>query len=133
MKISARQYASCLLELLEGKKKEEAKEIIKKFVALLAKRRELGRQSELVAALEAAWNEKRGELPIVLESTRKLEKSSQSKIGAYLEKKSGAAKVTITEVLNEKLLGGFVLRYGDRVLDGSLKNNLDNLRNKIRN
>jgi len=25
------------------------------------------------------------------------------------------------------------LRYGDRVLDGSLKNNLDNLRNKIRN
>jgi len=133
MRISAGQYASCLLESLEEKKKEEAKEIIKRFVALLAKRRELGRQSELITALEAAWNERQGELPVILESARKLGAASQTKIGAYLEKKSGAAKVTITEVLNEKLLGGFILRYGYRVLDGSLKNNLDNLRNKIRN
>lgn len=133
MKISARQYAAGLWESLEGKKKEEVRAIIKRFVALLAKNRELGRQPELVAALESVWNEKQGELPVIIESTRRLGSASQAKISAYLEEKSGSAKVLLTEVLNEKLLGGFVLRYGDKVLDGSLKNSLDSLRNKIRN
>jgi len=39
--------------------------------------------------------------------------------------------VIMSEKVDKKLLGGIVIKYGDKVLNGSLKNSLVELKNKM--
>ena len=133
MKISSRQYAESLYESVVSKNEKEVKAILKKFVALLGERRELERANEIIAAFNEIWNKANGEVQATLISARKLDAAAKKLIVDYLENKAGAKNISLTEEIDEKLIGGFVLKYDGKVIDGSLKTNLEDLKNKISN
>lgn len=133
MKISSRQYAESLYESVVDKNEKEVKVILKKFVALLGERRELDRAGEIIAAFNEIWKTANGEVEATLISARKLDASAKKSIIDYLENKAGAKNISLTEEIDEKLIGGFVLKYNGKVIDGSLKTNLEELKNKISN
>lgn len=133
MKISSRQYAESLYESVVDKNEKEVKVILKKFVALLGERRELDRAGEIIAAFNEIWKTANGEVEATLISARKLDASAKKSIIDYLENKAGAKNISLTEEIDEKLIGGFVLKYNGKVIDSSLKTNLEELKNKISN
>lgn len=133
MKISSRQYAQSLYESVASKSEKEIKVVLKNFVALLGKQRELGRAEEIISAFNEIWNKANSEIAATLTSARKLDATTKKMIVSYLEEKAGAKKIALTEEIDEKLIGGFVLKYGGKVIDGSLKTNLEDLKNKISN
>lgn len=133
MKISVQQYAQSLYDSVAGKSDKEAKEACKSFVAILGKNRELNREAAIINAFNEIWNRENGEIAATLSSARELGPTARETVVDYLKEKTGAKKIVLDEKIDKGLIGGFVLRYGSKVLDGSLKNSLDSLKNKISN
>lgn len=131
MKINPKQYAQSLYESLSGKSEEESRKILHNFVAVLGRDGVLNRESEIISAFEEIWNQENGELPASISSAHQLADNSREAITDYLKNKTGAKKIVLTEEVDQDLLGGFVLKYESRVLDGSLKTNLEDLKNKM--
>ncbi len=115
-----------------GKTEKEAKAVLKNFVALLGKNRELSRAEEIIGAFNELWNKEHGEVNAVLLSARELGPTAREVVVNYLKEKTGAKSITLDEEVDKKLMGGFVLKYDSKVLDGSLKTSLGELKNKIR-
>lgn len=133
MKISAQQYAQSLFDSVIGKSEKEVKATLKSFVAILGKNRELNKEEAIAAAFIEIWNREHGEVVATLESARELGPTAREIVVDYLKNKTDAKKISLAENIDKTLIGGFVLRYGSKVLDGSLKNSLNSLKNKINN
>lgn len=133
MKISVQQYTRSLYDSVAGKSEKEVKAALKNFVALLGRNRILNKTPEIIAAFQEIWDKERGELAARIISARKLEPTASEIVVDYLRHKTSAKKVNLKEEMNKELLGGFVLRYGSKIVDGSLKNSLEELKSKISN
>jgi ATP synthase F1 delta subunit len=133
MKISVSQYAAALFDLVADKSEKEAKVIIKNLVFILNKNHDLNKAESIGAAFNEIWNKAYGEVDAKLSSARELSKATRETVADYLKHKTGAEKVILETEINPEIIGGFVLRYGSKVLDGSLKNSLNSLKNKISN
>ncbi|MHB8904245.1 MAG: ATP synthase F1 subunit delta [Patescibacteria group bacterium] len=128
MKISAKQYAVSLYGSVQGKtEKPELKKVLKNFVALLGKNNNLNKEEEILEIFENIWNTENGELKAELTSARELSKSSRETVINYLKEKSGAKKIVLDEKTNKEILGGFILKYNNRIIDGSLRSSLGEL------
>ena len=128
MKISAKQYALSLYESLQGKTdKIEVTKILHNFVAILGRSNNLNKESEIIEIFENIWNSENGELKAELTSARELSKESRETVINYLKEKSGAKNIELAEKTDQKILGGFILKYNNRIIDGSLRSSLSDL------
>jgi F-type H+-transporting ATPase subunit delta len=128
MKITAKQYAQSLYDSIVGKSEEEASAVLRSFVAVLGRNRVLNREKEIIAAFTEIWNSENGELAASISSAHELVENSRVVITDYLKNRTGAKKVVLAESVDANLLGGFILKYESKVLDGSLKTNLEDLK-----
>ena len=131
MKISAQQYAASLFDSVIGKSEKEVKQACRNFVVILAKNRELNKEEAIIAAFNELWNQAHGEVVATLSSARELGPTARETVIDYLKMKTGAKKIILEENIDQELIGGFVLKYGSKVLDGSLKNSLHSLKTKL--
>ncbi len=131
MKISARQYAQSLYEALAGKSEAEVKAALRNFVILLARRRDLNKGGEIARRLSEIWDDAEGTLSADLVGARLLSETVKTVVINYLKNRAGAKKIVIKEEVDKKIIGGFILKYGSQILDGSLKTNLAGLKEKI--
>ncbi len=121
MKISARQYAAGLALALADKPEAEVGAVLDSFIQILSDSRETNRLPEILDALVAIWNKEAGEVPVEVESARNLTAEMRQAIESYLLEKTGAKKILLTEKVSPEILGGFVVRYEDKIVDASLK------------
>ncbi|MFA5130909.1 MAG: ATP synthase F1 subunit delta [Patescibacteria group bacterium] len=128
MKISVAQYTQSLFESVFDKNEKEVKAALKNFVALLGRNMDLAKAPAIEDAFQALWEKEKGEVRAQLISARELGPTARETVLDYLKKKTSAQKITLTEEIDKKLLGGFVLKYNSKVLDGSLKTSLEELK-----
>ncbi len=131
MKITAKQYALSLYEMIDGQSAAEVKAVIKKFVELLAKKNQLSRAEKIIAEFIKIWNDKRGIIEAQSISAKGLDKETVKLLKNYIVKLSGAKEVIMSQEVNKDILGGVIIRYGDKIVDGSLKTQLVELKNKL--
>jgi F-type H+-transporting ATPase subunit delta len=133
MKISARQYAQSLYESVANRPEKEVRAILKNFVEILGRGRELSKAPAIIERFKEVWAKEKGELAAELFSARELGPTIRELVIDYIKEKTGAKKINLQEKIKPELIGGFVLHYNDKIIDGSLKNSLEILRNKISN
>ncbi|MFA5359540.1 MAG: ATP synthase F1 subunit delta [Patescibacteria group bacterium] len=131
MKITAKQYALSLYETIDGQSAAQVKAVIKKFVELLAKKNQLSRAEKIIAEFIKIWNDKRGIIEAQAVSAKELNKETVKLLKNYIVKLSGAKEVIMSQEVNKDILGGVVIKYGDKVVDGSLKLQLVDLKEKL--
>jgi len=131
MKISVKQLALSLYELADGKSSSQVKAVIKKFVELLSGKNMLAASDKIAIEFVKIWNEKHGIIEAEVSSASDLDKDSVKLVKNYIAKLSGAEEVLISEKTDKNILGGVVIKYGDRVVDGSLKTQLADLKNSL--
>jgi F-type H+-transporting ATPase subunit delta len=131
MKITAKQYALALYEAVEGKKKKEVEEAIKEFAGILVTNNDITKLEKIIQEFNQIWNEKEGIVEAKVMSSQVLDKSIVKLLNDYIVKLSGAKNVVVNEIVDKDLLGGVVIKYGDKVMDGSLKARLGSLKQKI--
>ena len=131
MKISPKQLALSLYESVEGKSAAQVKAVIAKFVELLAGKNMLAKADKITAQFVKIWNEKHGIVEAEVASAKGLDKASFKLLENYITGLSVANKVLISEITDKNILGGVIVRYGDKIIDGSLKMALIDLKEKM--
>lgn len=101
------------------------------FLLLLAENNRLLLLPEIAALFEELRAEAEQMLTAEVVSARALTDAQKTKIAAALKKRLGK-EVTLTEQVDESLLGGAIIRAGDLVIDGSALGKLNRLANAIR-
>lgn len=132
MKITARQYARCLYELVSTEENDKVKEILPKFVTLLEKHRALNLAPAIISIFSEIWNKEHGEVVAELTSARELKDEAKETVINYLKNKSGATEVILDEHVDKNILGGFILKYNNKIVDGSLRSSLESLKNSLK-
>ena len=131
MNITSKHLAKLLYEIVDGKKPVEIENVIKKFVGLLARNGYLKKEDRVISEFIKLWNGKRGIVEAEAISARELGKEIVKLLNDYIVKLSGAKEVMLKEKIAKKILGGVVIKYGDRVVDGSLRTRVEELKNKM--
>jgi F-type H+-transporting ATPase subunit delta len=133
MKISATQYAKTLYEITKDKSQSEIVAVLKDFVSFLAKNNQIKKAEEIIKKFEHIFNSEENILEAEITSREKLNDDSLDKVGEFIKSKYQAKKVELKNRIDEKLLGGIIIRIEDDVLNGSVNKQLDVLRNNLIN
>ncbi|MFN8285525.1 MAG: ATP synthase F1 subunit delta [Chitinophagales bacterium] len=103
-------------------------EMVYSFIVLLIKK---GREADLHEIAEAfitQYNVIAGITPVKFTSAVKLDAAEVNRIISNLKAKENLKEVELTEEVDPELIGGFVLTYGDKMVDASVKNQLHGFR-----
>jgi F-type H+-transporting ATPase subunit delta len=133
MKITAKQYATVLLESLEGKDDKQAGVTIKKFADVLRANNHLSLLSGIIRFFNEAWDKKNNTVEAEIVTARAIGKEAIAELEKFIKARAGSDKVEMSEKIDPGLLGGVVLRYGNKSLDLSLKTKLADLKRQIIN
>ncbi|MBK9161376.1 MAG: F0F1 ATP synthase subunit delta [Nitrosomonadales bacterium] len=100
------------------------------FVRVLADNQRLQVLPEIAAAFEALKFEAEKSMDVVVDSAFELSVAQQDKIVNSLKKRMGR-EIKLTCKVNKELLGGVVIRAGDKVIDGSALTRLSEMANTL--
>lgn len=100
------------------------------FLKVLTRRRRLGALRAIQVATSALRDEKHGKVRVQVTSAQPLTDTQKSEIIAKLKTNLGKTAVLV-EKIDPSLLGGLILRIGDRVYDGSALGKLQVLRRAV--
>ncbi len=131
MKITAKQYALSLYESVKNKKEEEIRDIIDNFINLVVENNDVSKIDKIIDQFEIVWNKEEGIVEAEIVSARKLDNKTVKLLDGYIAGLAGAKKVVMGERIDKSILGGVIIRYGDKVLDGSMRARIDNLKNEL--
>lgn len=120
MKLTNKQLAEVLFDAVEKEKNKN--EISDSFVKLLAERQELHRISNIILAFEQIWKKHYGIANVTIETAYPL----SVEIKKRLEKIAPGAE--IKEIVNKELIGGAKIRVDDKIIDGSVSCQLEQLK-----
>ena len=126
MKITNKQLATALFEATEKLSGVELDGALQRFVELLAKKQKLKQFTNIITEFESIAKKKAGIVGIGIKSARKLDSETIDKI-----KKNFGEKVEVTESVDTNLIGGITVKTEDKILDGSLKAQLNTLKQKL--
>jgi len=125
-KLSTKQFAVALYEITEGLKSEKLDEALRQFVLLLIKYHKLKQGARIIVEFEKYAKKKAGIVEIEITSARKLSGTTLNHI-----KKIFGEHIESVENIDEALLGGMKVKTEDKILDASLKTQLNNFKNSL--
>ncbi len=96
----------------------------RRFAILLARKSRLEQLPEVLGALENILNEKKGILPVLVESAYPLAPEERAALQAALEHAHAPKIVVLRERQAPELLAGYRLRIGWTRIDGSMQGRL---------
>jgi F-type H+-transporting ATPase subunit delta len=105
-------------------------ELTTKFINLITKNRREGLLAEIAHSFEAQVKEYKGIVPVTLISATALDNATKEAILAKV-KGSINGQPEITEVIDEELIGGFIVRMGDKQIDASIARQFNNLKQRL--
>jgi len=116
--------------LMEGLLGGQAKVQQRNFVRVLVDNQRLLLLPEIVAIFEALRAEAEKTVNVVVDSAFELSAAQQEKIISSLKARMGR-KIKLVCKVNKELLGGVVIRAGDKVIDGSARTRLGEMANAL--
>ena len=100
------------------------------FLELLAEKHRMPAIFRIRRAFDDLWAEENKRLDVTLTSATELDRSVVKRVGDEIEKQTDR-KIDISTAVDPDILGGLVLRVGNRVLDASLRSKLERLRKEV--
>jgi F-type H+-transporting ATPase subunit delta len=100
------------------------------FLALLAERHRMPAIFRIRDRFDDLWAEENKRLEVKLTSAVELDRDLVKRVGEEIERRTGR-QVELSSEVDEGVLGGLVLRVGNKVLDASIRNKLEKLRREV--
>jgi F-type H+-transporting ATPase subunit delta len=121
-RVAKAQLGGLLGDVVGGKLKPQQMN----FVKVLAENQRLQLLPEIASLFEALKSEAEKSVNVVVDSAFELSAAQQEKIVSSLKKRMGR-EIKLTCKVNKELLGGVVIRAGDKVIDGSARTRLSEM------
>jgi F-type H+-transporting ATPase subunit delta len=100
------------------------------FLELLAEKHRMPAIFAIGRSYDELWTEAKKRLEVTLTSAIELDESVVNSVGNAIEKQTGR-EIDLEANVDPDILGGLVLRVGNRVLDASLRSKLEKLRKEV--
>ena len=113
-----------------GKVLDGADDTVRNFLELLVEKHRMPAIHRIRREYDALWEEENKLLPVEVTSAIELDKETVQNIGDKIGERTGR-KVQLESKVDPDILGGIVLRVGDRILDASIANRLESLRKQV--
>jgi ATP synthase F1 delta subunit len=108
----------------------DADERFVNFLELLAERHRMPALFRIRREFEALWAEEHQLLPVTVTSAVELDEGLVQEIGSRIQEQTGR-KVELSSNVDPDVLGGLMVRVGNMVLDGTVRNRLERLRKQV--
>lgn len=110
----------------------DANYYLKNMLMILANNRHLVLINSIFKEFKSLYNEYHNEDSAIVESVYQLSDEELDRIKDLILKQTNLSQVHITTKINPELIGGFRVKVGTTVLDGSVKKNLEQIERKFR-
>ncbi len=125
-KLDLTQMTELMIDIGGARLSEEGQNLVR----LLAANRRLSVIPEIAALFEARKAEQEGSLDVQVTAAFELQPELEQQLAAALKRKLGR-DIRITSEQDADLIGGFRLRAGDMVIDGSVSGQLGKLAHEL--
>lgn len=126
MKLSNRQLARNLYRALQEVKESEHSQVLKNFVQMLYKMRKFSQADRVIEEYINYEKEMKGETALTVTTAHKI----TAELKKLLETKFGT-QTTITETVDENILGGIIIQSKNTIYDASIKSSIEQLKNTL--
>jgi len=124
MKITSKQYAIALFELVRDKKGKELEQVLSSFAKILLDRNDHFKRDKIILEFEALWYKEYSIVKVEIESVRKLSQEITGSLVEKIKKITKASDIILSEKINKEIIGGAVIKFNDHILDFSLRTRL---------
>lgn len=100
------------------------------FIKLLIDKKRISYIKDIFVAFKERADGYRGLVVAKVESVISLEKSEIEDLEIKLNDLTGKT-VTINNIINPEIMGGLIVKVGDKIIDGSVKTKLENLKHDL--
>ncbi len=118
-------------EVLANLFKDQISEIMMNFLGFVLDRQREPFLADITEYFTGLANKARNVSDVQVTSAVELTEEEKNKMNAAMAKSTGK-KVKLTYNVDQELLGGVVVRIGDKVIDGSVRTRLQTLREHLR-
>ncbi|MEJ0021157.1 MAG: ATP synthase F1 subunit delta [Candidatus Doudnabacteria bacterium] len=130
MKFTAKQYAEALFESLEDTDPKHIDIILDNFVAAMSENNDLRMFDDIASEFHKLELAKKGIKEVDVTSAKPLNKENEEQILDELNKLA-KGHYELKKKVDEQLVGGVVIKFDDKMIDASVKNNLEQLKNEL--
>jgi ATP synthase F1 delta subunit len=124
-RFSSAEKKDAIRKIIEG-----GNERFLNFLELLAERHRLPATFRIRRTFDELWREEHKVLPVEVTSAVELDDGLVRSIGERIEERTGR-RIEMTSRVDPDIIGGLVLRVGNKVLDASIHGRLERLRRQI--
>lgn len=125
MRMDMNKLAHAVVEAADGKTATQVKSLMKDVVTLLHEERALGDWRRLIRAINRAWAARYGAANVMVVSAVPLSKAVRTAIEEH------AKGAEFTEIVDDRLIGGAIIRMDNTRIDGSVTGALMRLKNAM--
>lgn len=100
------------------------------FLELLIEKHRMPAIFRINSNFEELWKQENKRIEVTVTSAIELDPAIAEEVGAEVERQTGK-EVELTSRVDEGIIGGLVLQVGNMVLDTSIRNNLEKLRQSV--
>jgi len=129
-KITPKQYATSLYESIKDAHGEELTQRIRIFLLLIKKRKDLKNLNKIYQAFIKVYQVNERILSAEVITSHQLSNIVKEEIINWLKKETKRS-AGIKEIIDPEILGGVIIKYEDTVVDGSLRNKLNKLKESL--
>ena len=130
MKFTAHNYAEALLDAISDTNPKDTDKVLDNFVQVLAQNNDLRLFEDIASEFHKLELAKKGIKQVEVTSAHPLNKENEQEILHELNKLA-KGNYEIKKKIDEQLLGGVVIRLEDKMLDASVKNDLEQLKKEL--
>jgi len=131
MRITTKQLAQTLYDLTDGKSKSEIEKSVADFARYIYKNRKLKLTDKIIEQFAAIYNQRKGIVEAEVATREKMDEALEKKVKHFLKEKYRAEEVVLKNIIDESVKGGMIVKVGDEVMDGSIKGQLDRLKQEL--
>ena len=129
--IPPKKYAISLYESLCDVQKNEISAFIKSFFGLLARNKDIPKADKIVKAFRKFYCEKEGILEVSVTTAETLDNDIKAMVVKQLNG-SLNKEIELQAKADKNMIGGIILKYGDTVVDGSVKRRIELLADSLK-
>lgn len=132
MSFTPKQYANALYKILEEAKEEQFSDVVDSFARLMVENGDSNNIEEIVNNFQEIWNDNKNIVEAEIITVHELNEGMMDILRDYIKTTTGASEVFLEQKVDESILGGVVIKYKDKILDASLKKEIQELKKHIK-
>lgn len=117
---------------LAEKNKEQAKKVVDNFIVYLQEHKLMPLLPKIFIALQALQNKATDTVGVTITSSQELTDNLLKKISSIMQDRL-EKNVVLKNQLDQDLMGGLLLRYDDKMIDASIKKQVNQLAKQLAN